>query len=300
MLMWEEALFADDPEPDASTPPPPASPAPRRQRRTRRGRWRRVVALAVALVIGLLVGSRVLNRQPAHVPTTNEIRATASTLVAAAINNLQAQPARSAQVYQTILPSMVFIHTTGVGGDSGNAGQGTGGIGTGVVVNADGSILTAFHVVNGADSIDVTFADGTNTAATVASSDPAKDIAVLKPDGVPQVVVPAVLGGGLRVGDDVYAVGHPLGLVDSLSAGVVSGLNRSIPTKSGTNLDGLIQFDAAVNPGNSGGPLLNRNGQVVGIVTALANPSEQGFFVGIAFAVPIASAGGGGGQIPPR
>jgi S1-C subfamily serine protease len=99
----------------------------------------------------------------------------------------------------------------------------------------------------------------------------------------------------VRVGDDVYAVGHPLGLVDSLTAGVVSGVNRSIPVPGGVTLSGLIQFDAAVNPGNSGGPLLNRAGQVVGIVTALANPSDQGFFIGIGFAVPIATAGGAAG-----
>jgi S1-C subfamily serine protease len=106
------------------------------------------------------------------------------------------------------------------------------------------------------------------------------------------------MGGGLRVGDEVYAVGHPLGLVGSMSAGVVSGLNRSIPVEGDRTLDQLIQFDAAVNPGNSGGPLLNRGGQVVGIVTALANPAEQGFFVGIGFAVPIGAAAGVAGAGP--
>jgi S1-C subfamily serine protease len=111
--------------------------------------------------------------------------------------------------------------------------------------------------------------------------------------------VPAVLGGGVRIGDDTYSVGNPLGLADSITAGVVSGLNRSIGREDGGGeLKGLIQFDAAVNPGSSGGPLLNRQGQVVGIVTALANPTGQRFFVGIGFAVPITSAGGGA-RIPP-
>ena len=87
----------------------------------------------------------------------------------------------------------------------------------------------------------------------------------------------------------------PVGLLLGTGAGVISGLNRSIPIAGGTTLNGLIQFDAAVNPGNSGGPLLNRNGQVIGIVTALANPSQQGFFIGIGFAVPIGSAAGGAG-----
>jgi S1-C subfamily serine protease len=113
------------------------------------------------------------------------------------------------------------------------------------------------------------------------------------------VIVPAVIGGGVKVGDDTYSVGNPLGLVDSLTAGVVSALDRSIDREDGSGpLDGLIQFDAAVNPGSSGGPLLNRSGQVVGIVTALANPSGQRFFVGIGFAVPITGGGGGGGRVP--
>jgi S1-C subfamily serine protease len=126
-------------------------------------------------------------------------------------------------------------------------------------------------------------------------SKPESDIAVLAPDQLPAVVVPAVMAGPPPVGDAVYAVGNPLGLTHSLTAGVVSATDRVIPTGRGTTLTGLIQFDAAVNPGNSGGPLLNRAGQVVGIVTALANPAKQDFFVGIGFAVPIATAGGAAG-----
>jgi S1-C subfamily serine protease len=95
----------------------------------------------------------------------------------------------------------------------------------------------------------------------------------------------------MRIGDETFAVGNPLGLAASLSAGVISGIDRSFPINDeGDRLEGLIQFDAAVNPGNSGGPLLNRAGQVIGIVTALANPSQQNFFTGIGFAVPINSA----------
>jgi S1-C subfamily serine protease len=103
------------------------------------------------------------------------------------------------------------------------------------------------------------------------------------------------MGGGVGVGDAVYPVGHPLGLQGSLTAGVVSATDRTIQVGPGRTIEGLIQFDAAVNPGNSGGPLLNRNGQVVGIVTALANPTAQPYFVGIGFAVPIATAGGAAG-----
>ena len=167
-----------------------------------------------------------------------------------------------------------------------------------MVVNADGLILTANHVVDGASAITVTFADGTELDAEVASADPGNDIAVLQTGGFPEVVVPAVLGSsdGVEVGDEAYSAGSPLALAGSLTAGVISGLDRTIPLEGGAGeLDGLIQFDAAVNPGSSGGPLLDRNGQVVGIVTALANPSGQNFFVGVGFAVPIETASGGAG-----
>jgi S1-C subfamily serine protease len=170
-------------------------------------------------------------------------------------------------------------------------------VGTGIIVNKAGAVLTARHVVAGASVIHVTFADGTEAVAQIVSAQPDNDIAVLVADRSPGVIVPAVLGstGGLQVGDEAFAVGHPFGLVDSLTAGVISGLDRTMPAADGSTLKGLIQFDAAVNPGSSGGPLLNRDGQVIGIVTALANPSEQGVFIGIGFAVPIGTASGAAG-----
>jgi len=205
-----------------------------------------------------------------------------------AVDDLQSAPARSAEVYNTIIPSIVVIQSE----RTGNNGSG---LGTGVIINNQGSILTALHVVDNATSLRVSFLDGSESPATIESTDPDNDIAVITTERPPQVIVPAVLGGGLHVGDDAYVVGHPLGFVASMSAGVISGLDRSTPRGNGTEMTGLIQFDAAVNPGNSGGPLLNRNGQVVGIVTALANPSRDGYFIGIGFAVPIGTAGGAAG-----
>ena len=175
-------------------------------------------------------------------------------------------------------------------------------LGSGVVINERGSVLTALHVITGGSAgakvaarIVVRFADGTRSFAHLARRRPASDIAVLAVDRLPSVVGPAVIGGAAGIGDPVFPVGNPLGLEDSVSAGVVSGLNRSIRTEGGAKLSGLIQFDAAVNPGNSGGPLLDREGDVVGIVTGLANPTRQPYFVGIGFAVPIATAGGAAG-----
>jgi putative serine protease PepD len=194
-----------------------------------------------------------------------------------------------AEIYQTLLPSVVSIRATGASAATG----------TGVIANADGTILTAFHVVEGAQSIEVTFADGTTSAATIQGADPSIDIAILTPETLPGVVVPAVIGGGGGVGDDVVAIGNPLGLNYSTTSGVISGLDRSMGRDDGEDLEGLIQFDAAVNPGSSGGPLVNVRGETVGIVVALVNPTQAGTFIGIGFAVPMGTAlGAGEGPLP--
>jgi S1-C subfamily serine protease len=211
-------------------------------------------------------------------------------------------PLSTAQVYRTLLPSVVLIQTTVRGRSTGGAAtMAESATGTGVIVNADGTVLTAAHVVDGADTITVTYADGTESTAVVASADARQDIATLAPAALPETVVPAVLGGGTDVGDDVVAIGNPLGLTASTTSGVVSGLNR-VARDGAAKLSGLIQFDAAVNPGSSGGPLANDRGQVVGVVVALANPTDAGTFIGIGFAVPIGAALGAGegeGRVPP-
>jgi S1-C subfamily serine protease len=190
----------------------------------------------------------------------------------------------TADVFKRVGPSVVVIE----------AGQS---LGTGVIAAEDGTVLTAYHVVKGAKDVNLTFADGTRTKAVVASSIPKRDIAVLKPAELPEIVVPATLGGAVAVGAPVVAIGNPLGLTYSVSTGVVSGLNRRAEAK-GPN--GLIQFDASVNPGSSGGPLLDARGLVIGIVLSIADPGGDDAFAGIAFAVPIGAAlGGGEGDGPP-
>lgn len=274
-------------------------------------KFHRLVRSRPAQLVGLVVLAAaliafVLARRDSNSPRAETVSPVVSKAikdaVAAAKKEAASAPAVSAVVYRRIQPSLVYIETDEKRSETSTTGTADGdqgfGLGTGVVVNADGSILTAHHVVSNASAITVTFADGTSSPAEVVSAEPERDIAVLKAQRGPEVVVPAVLGGGVGIGDEVFAVGHPFGLVGSLSAGVVSGLGRQIPVESGQTLTDLIQFDAAVNPGNSGGPLLNAGGQVVGIVTALANPAKAGFFVGIGFAVPIAQAGGAAGGPP--
>ena len=276
-----------DLRPPPAAADPPALPAPPAGPRRRWLRWW-PAALAAVLVCVALVA---VDRRASSRPTTSraDVNGIVDETVSGAITELQRQPPAAVEVYNAIVPPLVVVESER------SAVAGASGVGSGVIVNDRGDILTSLHVVEGARSISVSFSDGTKSPATVRSSDPEHDIAVLAPARLPEVVVPAVLGGGPQIGDEAYVVGHPLGLVASLSTGVISGLNRSFPLGNGKSLSGMIQFDAAVNPGNSGGPLLNRNGQVIGIVTGLANPSGDDRFSGIGFAVPIGTAGGAAG-----
>jgi S1-C subfamily serine protease len=257
--------------------------------RPRRRRWTLLiiaVVVAVALAAGLWWVS---SSAPAPV-TTADVDQAVQRGIEQAQEAERNVPPEATIAYRMITPSLVTVTTQRTGGATTETG-----LGSGVVVNAGGAVLTALHVVDGATQIQVDFADGTRAAAQVTASRPEHDVAVLAVDRLPEVVVPAVLAGPPPVGGTVFAVGNPLGLQRSLTAGVVSANDRTITPPRGPALQGLIQFDAAVNPGNSGGPLLNGAGQVVGIVTALANPANQDFFVGVGFAVPITTAGGAAG-----
>ena len=284
-------LGAPDPQP---APPPPSRWQQLRGRLggVPRRAWWGLVALVV--IVALLITYAVTRPPGPPVLTQRDVDTSVQRGIEKQAEAEAAAPADASVAHAAIAPSLVLIETRDT-----VAGRQQDGSGAGVVVNADGTVLTALHVVDGSTDITVTFADGTTSPATVASEKRESDIATLTPSTLPEVVVPAVLGGGVTVGAPVFAVGHPLGLTDSLSAGVVSALDRTVRVEGDRKLEHLIQIDAAVNPGNSGGPLLNKAGQVVGIVTGLANPTDQSLFVGIGFAVPIATAGGAAGS-PPR
>ena len=173
--------------------------------------------------------------------------------------------------------------------------------GTGVVILESGVILTNLHVVQGSKKLMVTFYDGMESEADIVGLFPENDMAVIKARKIPDDLPAATLGasGRLKPGDEVVAVGFPFGIGPSVSAGVVSGLNREFRSPKGERtLTKLIQFDAAANSGNSGGPLVTMDGEVVGIVTAILNPTRAGTFIGIGFAVTIEGAGSAVGIAP--
>jgi len=208
-------------------------------------------------------------------------------------------PSVASRAAEAVRPSVVRVQ--GLTDDPDGYGDIEHGIGTGVVIVDKGLILTNLHVVAGADKVKVTFFDGLESDATVVSLQPENDLAVLKAQQVPDDLAPATLRStkDLVPGDEVVAVGFPFGIGPSVSSGVVSGLKREFRSPQGKRvLTNLIQFDAAANPGSSGGPLVTAEGEVIGIVTAILNPTDQRFFVGIGFAVPIENAATAAG-VPP-
>jgi len=207
-------------------------------------------------------------------------------------------PSHSTRAYEAVRGSIVRVRAFVSGPDGGEL---EGSVGTGVVILDKGVILTNIHVVAGAKRIGLVFADGMEADAVVTGTRPQDDLAVLQAAAIPDDLQAATLQStsGLAPGDFVTAVGFPFGIGPSVSSGVVSGLQREYRSPEGRRLlTNLIQFDAAVNPGNSGGPLLNASGEVVGIVTGILNPTEQRVFVGIGFAVPIENAAAAVG-VPP-
>ena len=289
--------------PVAPTPvpkPAPGKAAPKTAGRAR-PRWfasRRVRLGAAAAVLFAAFAALWVNRTPAL--TQQQVQA----LVHRALSEVPAV-ASATEAYEKIRPSVVAVRGMADDGEEGTKGMETGKAdvqrGTGVVIVDTGLILTNLHVVAGARRVHVTFFDGHDSVAEVVGMRPEHDLAVLQAKSLPDDMMPAVMRStaGLAPGDPVVAVGFPFGIGPSVSSGVISGLRRDYVSPEGKRvLTNLIQFDAAVNPGNSGGPLVTLDGELIGIVTGLLNPSEQRVFIGIGFAVPIENAASAVGLSP--
>jgi S1-C subfamily serine protease len=193
-------------------------------------------------------------------------------------------------VYRQAAAGVVEIATSGAAGqgplDQFGQGREQEGVGSGFVLDTDGHIVTNYHVVEGAETLKVTFADGTERQATVVGTDPSTDLAVIEVDAPSSALKPLALGdsSSVEVGELVIAIGSPYGLEGTATAGIVSALDRQITAPNGYTISGAIQTDAAINQGSSGGPLLDARGKVIGVSAQIE--SESGGNVGLGFAIP--------------
>ena len=280
--------------PDAADAAAAAPPARARLRafaaRHERALW--ITACAV-LIAALYLGRPLLSHSPKEL--------TQEDIDAAVTHSLDTKtpPSVYAKAYETILPSVVRVKNLHYDQDEdGDREQGSG---SGVVIVDNGTILTNLHVVAGSKRLTVEFFDGLVSEATVIGLQPENDLAVIRAKTLPDDLVPATLRStsDLVPGDHVVAVGFPFGIGPSATAGIISGLKREYRSREGKRiLTNLIQFDAAANPGNSGGPLVTAEGEVVGVVTGILNPTPQNVFIGIGFAVPIENAAAAAGLSP--
>src|SRR6266536_3127232 len=281
-----------DPPPDPEDARPPAQPPRRASGLTRRGV---ALLLAVTAVLGGAGGAGLLLATGAGDQTTT----TTITQAAASGGGTDSSSATgldASALYSSTAAGVVDITSRGVnepassGSPFGAPQQGSAtATGTGFVVDGKGHIVTAAHVVDGASSITVTFQDGTTRKATLLGKDNATDVAVLSVDTSGLTLHPLALGSSaeLGVGDSVAAIGDPFTYDRSISTGIVSGLDRTISAPNGFTVAHAIQTDAALNPGNSGGPVLDANGQVIGIVDQIATNGSSDTSSGVGFAVPI-------------
>lgn len=263
------------------TMPPRKRPGLARWATDHRVMWACLLLLSMALGLSLWQG----RSGGGHALTQKDIDA-------AVLRTLttQALPSPAARAAEAVRPSVVRVEAFVRNRQGGEEDHG---VGTGLVIVDRGVILTNLHVVQGADRLKIVFADGSESGASVTGVQASNDLAVLQAHVVPDDLKAATMRstGDLLPGDQVVAVGFPFGIGPSVSAGVISGFGRSFRAPEGQqDIENLIQFDAAANPGNSGGPLVTMDGEVVGVVTGILNPTKARTFAGIGFAVPIESA----------
>ncbi len=281
--------------PEAEAPAPP--PKPMGRSRAFCTRHERALTFGAGALVAAAIGAGLyFSHSPSRQLTQEDIDA-------AVLHTLENKtlPSRAAKAAESVREAVVRVRGYYDDPKDPKSGAEARGVGTGVVIIDNGTILTNLHVVQGATRVTVTFYDGHEAEAEFIGAQYDNDLAVIKAKSIPDDLPAATLGSTARLqpGDEVVAVGFPFGIGPSVSAGVISGMDREFRSEKGQRvLKGLIQFDAAANPGNSGGPLVTMNGEVIGIVTALLNPTSAGTFIGIGFAATIESAGAAVG-IPP-
>jgi 2-alkenal reductase len=256
-----------------------------------------VASLFGAVVGGIVVFMGFLAFQPARPAPSAPPAGSAAPVSWAPPANAQGPAAQIfdsgliASIYQRVSPSVVGIVSSALP-EGPIEGFPPRGAGSGFVIDKQGHILTNNHVVDGAGQLRVMLANGDAYKGTVVGQDPWHDLAVVKIDAPAQDLTPVALGDSdkVRVGDLAIAIGNPFGYERTLTVGVVSGNGRSLPSRTRRTLANLIQTDAAINPGNSGGVLLNAQGEVIGINTAIENPTGSRVFIGLGFAVPVNTA----------
>jgi len=228
-----------------------------------------------------------------HRPAPKSVGASASVKIQAPA--ISAEEATNIRIYKTCNRAVVNVTSITATEDMYfNIVVPKEGVGSGTIIDADGFILTNYHVINGANAVKVTLYDGSSFAAQLVGDDPTNDLAVIKidPRGKKLATIPFGDSSQLEVGRRVFAIGNPFGLDRTLTVGVVSSLGRTIKAEgNGRLIKGIIQTDAAINPGNSGGPLLESSGRMIGITTAIATGRvEVQQSAGIGFAIPINTA----------
>jgi len=285
----------------AAAPGETAVPVPRRGLRQRLREFLRRFKFPLVFSAGGLLASALVYALFALQDKPREI--VQEDIDAAVLHTLENKtlPSRAAKAAESVREAVVRVRGYYEDPKDPEAEKTPRGVGTGVVIVDNGTILTNLHVVQGAKRVTVTFFDGHESDAEFVGAQQDNDLAVIRAKSIPDDLPSATLGSTahLQPCDEVVAVGFPFGIGPSVSAGVISGLNREFHSALGQrSLKGLIQFDAAANPGNSGGPLVNMSGEVIGIVTAILNPTEAKTFIGIGFAATIESAGAAVG-LPP-
>jgi S1-C subfamily serine protease len=247
-------------------------------------------SIITTALVYIILEWRPLRSDLSRPPDLSWASSTASSAAAVPPGGLSEEERNNIDIYQRYSSGVVNITTSTVGYDFFlRPVPMESGTGSGAVIDDQGHIVTNFHVVRDAESLEVTLPDKSKREAKVVGADPNNDLAVIQidvPRGAHLTPIPLGTSKGLLVGQKVLAIGNPYGLERTLTSGIISSLGRSIQTENGRIIEDIIQTDAAINPGNSGGPLLNSQGQMIGINTAIYSPSANAGSVGIGFAIP--------------